>query len=206
MSSSCAASVVYGNSAFFACGHRVYSYWNISGNEQWSRLPNNPNVEFGLAVIDGLVTSVGGDGPTNTLLSLTGEGEKKEWSNVFPPMPTPRKSVACVTTEEALVVAGGTVNGVYMVGIVEVMNTNTKEWATVASLPQGSMFLSAALFQDALYIRNRTSVFTCSIPDLLHPQRMGSLWKEISSLPEDSSTLVAFGGHLLAVGWLHGFY
>ncbi|CAI8032246.1 hypothetical protein GBAR_LOCUS18246, partial [Geodia barretti] len=106
------ASVVYGNSAFFACQHQVYSYQNISGNEQWSQLPDNPNVDFGLAVIDGLLTSVGGYGPTNTLLSLTGEGEKKEWSEVFPPMPTPRMHVACVTTEQALVVAGGAVKGV----------------------------------------------------------------------------------------------
>ena len=200
------ASVVYGNSAFFACGNRVYSYQNIFGNEQWPQLPDNPNIYFGLAVIDGLVTSVGGSGPTNTLLSLTGEGEKKEWSEVFPPMPTPRSYVTCVTTEQALVVAGGTIKGVSDdVDIVEVMDTNTKQWATVASLPQKSMFLSATLLEDKLYMGGiETSVFTCSIPDLLHPQQSGSrppnVWKEISSLPVGGSTLVAFGGHLLAVG------
>ena len=202
------ASVVYGNSAFFACVNRVYSYQNIFGNEQWPRLPDNPNRYFGLAVIDGRVTSVGGlkRGPTNTLLSLTGEGEKKEWSKVFPPMPTPRSYVTCVTTEQALVVAGGTVMSVLdEVDIVEVMNTNTKQWATVASLPQKCMFFSAALFDDSLYIRGSgTSIFACSIPDLLHPQQSGSqppnLWKEISSLPLRHSTLVAFGGYLLAVG------
>ena len=206
MTSASGASVVYGNSAFFACGNQVYSYQNIFGNEQWSQLPDNPNRYFGLAVIDGLVTSVGGDGPTNTLLSLTGEGEKKEWSEVFPPMPTPRSYVTCVTTEQALVVAGGSVKGLLdEADIVEVMNTNTKQWGTVASLPRKSKFLSAALFEDSLYIRGiGTSVFTCSVPDLLLPQQSGSqpsnLWKGISSLPVSGSTLVAFGGHLLAVG------
>ena len=158
------------------------------------------------------MTSIGGYnltnnllGPTNNLLSLMGEGEK-EWSEVFPPMPTPRSHGACVTTEQALVVAGGAVKGLSeKVDIVEVMNTNTKQWATVASLPQKSMYLSVALFDDSLYIRGSgTSVFTCSIPDLLHPQQRGSqhpnVWKEMSSLPMRRSTLVAFGGHLLAVG------
>ena len=37
---------------------------------------------------------------TNTLLSLTREGERKQWSEIFPPMPTPRQAAACVTTEQ----------------------------------------------------------------------------------------------------------
>ena len=79
------AAVVDGNAAYFRPqgSSRVYSYQNILGNEPWSRLPDNPNKAFSLAVIDGLLTSVGGRnsrGPTNTLLSLTGEGERKQWS------------------------------------------------------------------------------------------------------------------------------
>ena len=62
------------------------------------------------AVINGFLTSVGGRTDfdyTNTLLSLTGEGERKQWSEIFPPMPTPRSHVACVSTERTLIVAGG---------------------------------------------------------------------------------------------------
>ena len=90
----------------------------ILGQEQWSQLPENPNKTFGLAVIDGLLTSVGGDNYdyTNTLLSLTGEGMRKQWSEIFPPMPTPRLSVACITTEQSLVVAGGEKVVVYWCG------------------------------------------------------------------------------------------
>ena len=32
--------------------------------------------------------------------------ERKQWSEVFPPMPTPHSRTACITTEQALVVAG----------------------------------------------------------------------------------------------------
>ena len=208
-----------GNTAYFkpADSSRVYSYQNILGNEQWSRLPDNPNGSFSLAVIDGL-TSVGGydsRGPTNTLLSLTGEGERKKWSEVFPPMPTQRSLTTCITTEKALVVAGGEAYG--DLATVEVMDIKTKQWTRVCPLPQKLMSLSGIVCGDSLYLAGgisrfsvSKSVFTCSLPDLWQPETLGSrirrtltrsnVWKEISSLPVTRSTLASFGGHLLAIG------
>ena len=213
------AAVVHGNTAYFRTGSsRVYSYQNILVNEQWSRLPDNPNDAFSLAVIDGLLTSVGGKnsrGPTNTLLSLTGEGEMKQWSVVFPPMPTPRYGTACITTEKALVGAGGRASD--DLAIVEVMDINTKQWTIVYPLPQKLQSLSAIVCGDSLYLAGGTtgfsqpkSVFTCSLPDLMQPDTLGSrirrtltrsnVWKEISSLPVTESTLASFGVQLLAIG------
>ena len=214
------AAVVDGNTAYFrpAASVRVYSYQNILGNEQWSRLPDNPNRAFSLAVIDGLLTSVGGRssrGPTNTLLSLTGEGERKKWSEFFPPMPTPRGLTACITTEKALVVAGGRAGG--DLATVEVMDINIKQWTTVCPLPQKLESLSVIVCGDSLYLAGgltgyswSKSVFTCSLRDLWQPETLGSrirqtltrsnVWKEISSLPVTRSTLASFGGHLLAIG------
>ena len=64
--------VVHENTAYFRSwgSHKVYSYQIIGEEEQWSQLPDNDNWNCGLAVIDGLVTSVGGykNGYTNTLL------------------------------------------------------------------------------------------------------------------------------------------
>ena len=209
--------VVRGNTAYFrpSGSHNVYSYQNILGKEQWSHLPDNPNDWFGLAVIDGLLTSVGGRGPTNTLLSLTGEGERKQWSQIFPPMPTPRSNAACVTTKQALVAAGGYGPGCYL-DTVEVMNTDTKVWTQVTSLPKKCNSLTAAILGDRLYLAGgyprSKSVFTCSLPDLLPTDTLGSrlqrqtlspsqnIWKNACSLPVTWSTLVSFGGHLLAVG------
>ena len=217
------AAVVHGNTAYFspsnlvtAITQKVYSYQNIHGKEQWSLLPDNPNRWFGLAVIDGLLTSVGGGGClTNTLFSLTGEGERKQWSQIFPPMPTPRWNAACVTTEQALVVAGGYGAGGAL-DTVEVMNTDTKVWTKVASLPEKCSLVTATVFGDRLYLAggfpSSKSVFTCSLPDLLPPDTLGSrlqrhtlsprqnVLKNVSSLPVTWSTLVSFGGHLLAVG------
>ena len=223
------AAVVYGNTAYFRPAEsvgssRVYSYQNILGNEQWSRLPDNRNTAFSLAVIDGLLTSVGGRDShykdTNTLLSLTGEGERK-WSEVFPPMPTPRCFTACITTEKALVVAGGDAKDKDL-ATVEVMDINTKQWTTVCPLPQTLKSSSGIVCGDSLYLAEglswsksegllwSNSVFTCSLPDLWQPETLGSrirrtltrsnVWTEITSLPVTASTLVSFDGHLLAIG------
>ena len=51
-------------------------------------MPDNPYCNCSLTVINGFVTSVGG-GSSNTLLSLTGEGERKQWSEIFPAMSVP---------------------------------------------------------------------------------------------------------------------
>ena len=215
------AAVVHGNTAYFtpAGSTKVYSYQNIHGQEQWSQLPDNHNLSFGLAVVDGLLTSVGGfrNSCTNTLLSLTGEGERKQWSEIFPPMPTPRTTATCVTTEQALVVAGGYAGS--DLATVEVMNISTKQWTTVSPLPQKQSPLSGTVCGDTLYLAGglrgctpSKSVFACSLPDLLTssnslgsrirqtPSQRQNVWKEVSSLPVGRSTLASFNGRLLAIG------
>ena len=215
------AAIVHGNTAFFRPGNscKVYSYHNVQGQEQWSRLPDNPNGDCGLEVIDGLLTSVGGwnreaSKTEATLLSLREKGERKDWCEVFPPMPTPRDDVACVTTEQALVVAGGFAGGEFL-NTVEVMNLNSKQWTAVTSLPRKCHSLSATVCGDSLYLAGgftvgfrSKSVFTCSLNSLLQTTTLASgpqqllqdTWKKLSSLPVTRSSLVSFDGHLLAIG------
>ena len=206
------AVVVHGNTAYFAPwnSYKVYSYQSILVSEQWSQLPDNPTKNCGLAVIDGLLTSVGGDssgGLSNTLLSLRREGESEGWSDTFSPMPTRHDRVACVTTKEALVVAGG--RGVIpLSGLnVEVMNINTKQWSVASPLPQKCLSPSITICGDSLYLVGGflsaapKSVFTCSLPDLISSNsRSHNIWRGISSLSVTGSTLASFGGDLLAIG------
>jgi hypothetical protein len=200
------AAVVHGNATYFRLydSAKIFSYRNDRGEEQWSQLPDNPNRNCGLAVIDGLLTSVGGGKRcTDVLLSLTGEGEQKQWSERFPRMPTPRRSPACTTTEQNLVVAGGYADG--GLDAVEVMNVGTKQWTRVSPLPQKCWSLSTAVCGDTLYLAGGNtgpslskSVFACSLPALV--MESPDAWKEVKGLPVVRSTLTSCGGHLLAIG------
>ena len=184
----------------------------------WSTLPDSRYELFSLAVIDGLLTCVGGWGGTNTLHSLTG-GRKRQWSEVFPPMPTARIFTASVTTEQALVVAGGRDGGKNL-DTVEVMNISTKQWTTAQHLPHPFGLILGAICGDQLYLGGgcigvgepSKLVLTCSLTDLLPPQSLGvrlrtlslatkpGVWQEIKNLPVTRSTLTTLGGHLLAIG------
>ena len=201
--------------------HKVYSCQMTSQGLLWSTLRDSRYIWFSLAVIDGLVTCVGGCGSgsyTNTLHSLTG-GHKRQWSVVFPPMPTARSFTASVTTEQALVVAGGH-DGRKHLDTVEVMNIATKEWTSAQHLPHPFCVILGTICGDQLYLgggyiglgEQSKSVLTCSLTDLLPPQSLGvrlrtiSLatkpggWREIKNLPFTHSTLTTLGGHLLAIG------
>ena len=210
------AAVAHGNTAYFNPdnSHNVYSYQIVSGEEQWSSLPDNPYETFSLAVIDGLLTSVGGyksgSVQTNTLLSLTGAGKKRQWSEVFPPMPTARSRTIAISTEHVLVVAGGYHCNAKHLDTVEVMNITTKQWTTACPLPRKCHSLSGVTYGDRLYLGGDSegflqltkSVLTCSFTALLSQSLGASLqpafsltgntrvWKEVCSLPVSQSTLV----------------
>ena len=207
------AAVVYENRVCFmpVGSHKVYAYHHKS--KQWSRLPDNPNADCGLVVVNGLLTSVGGCafGCTSTLLSLIGDST---WSEVFPPMPTARSQVACVTVRRTLVVAGGDQDQNKVgsgLDTVEAMDTHTKQWISISPLPRKCSALSAAVIGDNIYLAggycSGNSVFTCSISDIEQkPKRTRmrltltrSQWKELTKLPVSFSTLAMLGGDLLAI-------
>ena len=67
--------------------HRVWAY--DLKEDKWTRLPDCPQLVVCLAMVNGLLTAVGGstsDGDaTNTLVSLT--ESHSEWTEHFPPIP-----------------------------------------------------------------------------------------------------------------------
>ena len=119
-----------GSVAYFRQGggvgtHTVLSY--ESANKSWSELPRCPNSDFCLAVVNNLLTAIGGrisryGDYTNSLLSLT----DMKWTEQFPPMPTKRWCTAVVCSGRSLVVAGGEGEGSgKKLSTVEVMDTET---------------------------------------------------------------------------------
>ena len=149
------SAAVCGNMAYFrpAPSNQVLSC-NLD-TEEWFTLPECPREWFTLAVVDGLLTAVGGMKPgnyTNTLLSLVEKGRKKTWVEHFPPMPTKRALTAVICSGKALVVAGGWEEGGTPLNTVEVMDTDTLKWSTATSLPQTLSDASATVCGESVYV------------------------------------------------------
>ena len=180
---------------------------------QWIALAKCPKNYFSLAVVNGLLTAVGGklkDKKTNTLLSLALVSSQK-WTKQFPPMIYCHNSPAVTTTEMSLIVAGGWEGYTEKLKIVEVLDTQSLQWSTVESLPSPLFEATATICGDRLYLGGGStsggwnkSVFMCEVKDLQsQPDPHNSshpVWKEVASLPVVQFSLVTFQGKLLAVG------
>ena len=200
---------------------KVHAY--NSDTEEWSTLPDCLTDYFTLAIVQSLVTAVGGKQSgkcTNTLLSLVNAGGKKKWVEHFPPMPTKRIFTVVVCSGNTLVVAGGKGEGYTTLTTVEVMNTDTLQWSKTSSLPHPLTQASATACGDRVYLlggldqhgRLSQSVFTCSLSALLQSQTAkakmksffkagnSSVWHMIAHLPVFCSTGATLNGKLLAVG------
>ncbi len=197
----------------------VYAY--LSQGESWSRLPSCPYRCFSMAVVNRLLTTIGGAETgmagrvTNTLVSLVGEGLHTKWSRKFPPMRTKRQLTSAVCTGNHLVVIGGVAHG--RLSVVEVMHTQSLEWAIVSSLPHPLSESSATVVEDRLYLVGgldgsgmSTSVLSCLLTALLQSNESPSfrerfsrrrpVWQTVSKLQFCRATVVNVDGHLLAVG------
>ena len=222
MSGSVAA--VDGCVAYFYPGgmrHEIFAY--NSTNNQWSELLECPNYGFSLAMVNSLLTAIGGKKSiferTNSLLSFTG----KKWTEWFPPMPTKRWLTTAVCSGRSLIVAGGLGEGDKRLSVVEVMDTETLQWSTAHSLPHSLCDELAAIRGDQVYMlggfdqskKYTKSLFTCSLAALLQFYQPTSLvarlktlslasrpqvWHQLADTPVTFSSWVALHGRLLAVG------
>jgi N-acetylneuraminic acid mutarotase len=125
-----------------------------------------------------------------------------------------------VTSKEHLIVAGGAIAGAGELNIVEVMDTKSLVWSTVASLPRPYSDASVIIYGDQLYMlggednKDTTkSVLTCSLTELLQSssssiwhriadalKSSSSIWHRVADAPAYLSTCAAVNGELLAVG------
>ena len=229
-----APSLIHGHSVAVS-GDMVYLRDGRSGNilmfnsrrEQWTVLPECNKRCFSIAVVNGLLTAIGGlvsGRATNTLLSLsldTPDISREKWiEGKLPPMTYCRNNPAVITIDTSLIVAGGWGPDKEKAP-VEVMDTQTLQWSTLASLPHPLQLATATICGDRLYLgggfstggRATKSVLMCEVKDLLQskPQSRATraghsescqVWKEVAPLPVTLSSLVTFQGHLLAVGGL----
>ena len=203
------AAVVDGDVAYFMNVNGEVCSYNVS-SKKWSKLPKCPYYYSSLAVINGQLTAIGGckalgnkDTYTNKLLSLPG------YKEVFPAMPTKRRSTTTVTSKEHVIVAGGEIEMFNRPIRVEVMDTKNLVWSTVASLPHPYCFASVTICGDQLYMLGGAddkgttkSVLTCLLTKLLQSSSSSSsssIWRRVADAPAYLSTCATVNGELLAV-------
>ena len=202
---------VEGNIAYFRIGGDSYVYAYDSSNDKWLCIyPECPCIRFGIAVINDLLTTIGGqqDGKViGSLLSLTGEGTNKQWSEKFYPMPTERLFPGIVRHRTMLIIAGGTSSGLDgdSLTTVEIMNTETRHWTTVRSLPHPFIDAWLTVCGNHVYmlggnIRKTPSkfVFSCSLSDL--QDNKSGKWDTLPKVPVYNATCATVNDQLLAVG------
>ena len=214
-----------GTVAYFNPGgsSTVYCYNYLS--KQWIQLPASLLTnQFALVVISDLLTAVGGT-RSNKLFTFNGE----MWMEKYPPMTTKRASPAAVCSDHSLVVAGGRDEQRQHLMTVEVMDTNTLQWSTAASLPRGIYYASMTACGDDLYLLgdDTTHVYSCSLQSLLQScqapgkasasqqtsiwnritgrvfvssSQQTSVWNRVADLPVLWSTAVTLFGKLVSIG------
>jgi len=198
------ATAVNGNTVYITPGYSHHMWAYDLKEDKWTRLPDCPQHNAGLAMINGLLTAVGGrtnDGDvTNTLVSLT--ESCSEWTEHFPPMPVKLQYPAVVHTGNHLLVTD------VMKNIVYVMDTTSLKWFSAGSLPLDWSVLNNSLSVRGaeLYMLSYTgSVFSCSLPTLLQSSsavqpETTDMWQRVADVPVDDSTLTTLFGQLVAVG------
>ena len=191
---------------------------------KWAIHPECPKTRFSIAVVNGLLTAIGGKQSNISTKSLLTYQQK--WTEQFPPMTYYHNTPAVACTSTSLIVAGGYGPDEERAP-VEVMDTGTLRWSTAVSLPFPWYAATATICRDSLYIAggfvkhvNTKSVLTCAVSELLqstateHPSSEATptisglqpstddqdVWQELAKLPVYRSALVTLQGRLLAVG------
>ena len=193
-------------------------------NHCWNKLPKCPYDGYSIAIVNDLLTAIGGfhdSSITNQLFSLTGNDSSRKWTEELPPMPTKRDFTIALCAERALIVMGGMNEQLVRLRTVEVMNTETFQWSSAASLPEKLYLVSATFCGDSIFLLggwknyriHNDSVYTCSLSALLQSSAktlgghlasalslQSSVWSRITSLPVTQSVCVSLNGQLLAIG------
>ena len=120
---------VNGSTVYMSSGYSNTLYEFNSDKRVWVSSIKCDRKTFGLAVINGDLTLVGGksldDSVLGTLTSLVKNRAGMKWIQKYPPMHTSRQNLCCCSDERLLVVGSKYMN------TIEIMDTKKLMWKTV---------------------------------------------------------------------------
>ena len=202
---------------YFVSGKETDLHMYDLEKNDWSVLRNTPYRESSLAVVEGLLTAVGGQRGTlssadheytNKLYSLS----NRRWIEKFPEMKmdpalgiNPKKdNPAVVQYGNSLLVIGGRNVECQPQSRVDVLDTKTLEWSDAPELPETASAPTAAICGDELYVIKYSwggSVMQCFLDELLGQSKpAGSVWSTVAKPPHEYSTCASLCGQLVAIG------
>jgi len=168
------------------------------GGVWWNHgtLPIGPS-EVVAAVPSGKAYVFRADAPPQEYDTATGS------ARVLPaPMPTPRDRAAAVGLPDGrILVAGGVDATGVLTGLVEVLDTTTETWATVAAMPTARSGARATHFGGKVYVVGGSDAVTMVGTVEIYDLATGT-WSSGPSLsvPRRNFGLAASGGKIFAVG------
>ena len=200
-----------------------YELWMYDvEKDDWFPLRQCPYRNTGLTVIDGLLTSVGGQrGQTSTaeyeftnhLYSLS----NRRWVEKFPAMEhdpalgvnLKKARAGVVQTGNSLIVIAGRGEGETFESRVNILDTKSSKWSEAPELPKGTPFPSAAVCGDELYVMNGGGwgkwVYQCFLDELIGDTKpISSVWSKKADPPYEHATCASLCGQLVAIGGANG--
>ena len=188
--------------------------------DTWSPLPPCPTYNHGLSELDNALVTVGGimhnaPGfiPTNSVYKF----QDPNWVTL-PPMPTARFDLSAFTYKTHLIACGGVTSCTGVTSItqytctttVEMLNSETGQWSTLAPLPVALYRMSTAISNGRCYSIGGSSEYkdltACSAPLPLliesasQPSPSSAVWEVLPNCPLYGSTAAELGGCVLALG------
>ena len=179
-----------------------------SANGTWCQYPSSPSEYCSIAIINGMLTVVGGDRcwlPTAQLFSLIEESDGWRWVERLPSMQAVDRHPRTVCCGKHLIVVGNQ-------DVIQIMDITSHKWSSVANQPHQSRRYrnididSLMMCGEYLYlVYQDTTVFRCSTSDLIQSTKSKETvyWSELELTDIlFHSTYVVIHGHLISVGGL----
>ena len=187
--------------------------------DTWSPLPPCPTHRHGLSELDNALVSVGGikhndppDTPTNSVYKF----QDPNWVISLPPMHTARFNLSVFSHKTHLIACGGitswTSDEQYTcTTTVEILNSETGQWSTLAPLPFTLRGMSTAISNGRCYLiggadREGLTRRACSAPLPLlvesasQPSPTSAVWEVLPNCPLYGSTAAELEGCVLTLG------
>ena len=183
--------------------------------DTWTPLPPSPTRYHGLSQHNAKLVSTGGvkrgdplTAPTKSVHVL----QDSNWVAALPRMHTARFYPSTFTYNTHLIVCGGvtswtSVKRYTCTSTVEMLNSETGQWSTLAPLPFTLRMMSVAVSDDKCYLiggANQEGMDrrACSapLPLLMEGASQPSPWEVLPKCPLHGSTAAVLGGCVLALG------